>query len=259
MSSPIWTRVGLSSEFRRWDGLCWRLVEAQHRDSTLGITDSLAEQAVLEELIEAAKPVTPPECRGLDFLLATPFRYGAAYPRGSRFRRAGRTPGVYYAAETPATSVAEMAFYRLLFFAESPATPWPSNAADYTAFSVAVGTGRLLDLTRKPLLADAGVWTHLTDYAGCQDFADAARAAEAEVIRYRSVRDPRKGCNLAVLTCRAFAGRAPVERQTWRMRLSASGVQALCAFPRLDLEFTREAFSADPRIAALGWERGASR
>jgi hypothetical protein len=256
MSSPIWTRVGLSSEFRRWDGLCWRLVEAQHRVSTLGITDSLAEQAVLEELIEAAKPVTPPECRGLDFLLATPFRYGAAYPRGSRFRRAGRTPGVYYAAETPATSVAEMAFYRLLFFAESPATPWPSNAADFTAFSAAVGTERLLDVTRKPLSADAGVWTHLTDYAGCQDFADAARAAEAEAIRYRSVRDPRKGGNLAVLSCRAFAATAPIERQTWRMRLSASGIQALCEFPHQALEFPRDAFAADPRIAGLEWERG---
>lgn len=255
MSSPIWTRVALSSELRRFGGSCWRLVEAQHRVSTLKLADSLAEQSVLEELIEETKPAIPPECRHLDFLLATPFRYGAAYPRGSRFRRAGRTLGVYYAAENPSTAVAEMAFYRLLFFAESPDTPWPSDAAEYTAFSADVASARLLDLTRAPLSADANVWTDLVDYAGCQAFADAARGAGADVIRYQSVRDPAKGGNLAILLCRAFARPAPVDRQTWRMRLSASGVQALCEFPRQALEFPRDAFSADPRIAALSWER----
>ena len=62
----------------------------------------------------------PPECRHLHYLLATPFRYGSPYPRGSRFRRAGLTPGVYYASGTAGTAIAETAFYRLLFFAEFP-------------------------------------------------------------------------------------------------------------------------------------------
>ena len=105
-------------------GRCWRLVEAQHRVSTLKLTDTLAEQALLEQLIDETKPPLPPECRHLDYLLAAPFRYGP-YPEGSRFRRAGRTPGVFYASQTPATAVAETAFHRLLFFADSPATPWP--------------------------------------------------------------------------------------------------------------------------------------
>lgn len=256
MSSPIWTRVALSSEFHRFDGSCWRLVEAQHRVSTLKLADSLAEQSLLEELIEDTKPALPAECRHLDFLLATPFRYDAVYPKGSRFRRAGRTLGIYYAAENPSTTVAEMAFYRLLFFAESPDTPWPSDAAEYTAFSADIATARLLDLTRKPLSANVKLWTDLVDYTGCQAFADAARAVEADVIRYQSVRDPAKGWNLAILMCRAFATPAPGGRQTWRIRLSASGVQALCEFPRQALEFPRDAFSADPRVAALNWERG---
>jgi hypothetical protein len=256
MSSPIWTRVALSSEFRRFDGSCWRLVEAQHRVSTLKLTDTLAEQAVLEELIEDTKPTIPPECRHLDFLLATPFRYGAVYPNGSRFRRAGLTLGVYYAAESPMTAVAEMAFYRLLFFAESPATPWPSDAAECTAFSAEIATAHLLDLTSAPLSAEMGLWTDLLDYTGCQAFADAARATDADVIRYQSVRDLAKGGNLAILMCRAFAKPAPIERQTWRIRLSASGVQALCEFPRQAVEYPRDAFAADPRIATLNWERG---
>lgn len=255
MSSPTWTRVALSSEFQRCMGECWRLVEAQHRVSTLKLTDNLAEQALLEELIEGSKPPVPPECRHLDFLLATPFRYDAVYPHGSRFRRAGRTAGVYYAAESVTTAIAEMAFYRLLFFAESPATAWPSNAAEYTAFSAAIETTSLLDLTVDPLSADAAIWTDLTVYDGCQQFADAARTAGAQAIRYRSVRDPAGGTNLAVLACHAFAKPWPVHRQTWRLRLSASGVQAICEFPRQAVEFGRDAFALDPRVASLNWDR----
>jgi hypothetical protein len=39
----------------------------------------------------------------------------------------------------------------------------------------------------------------------CQAFAETARSAKIEVIRYTSVRDPGQGMNLALLTCRAFA------------------------------------------------------
>ena len=107
------------------------------------IVDTLDEQALLEELIEETKPQIPLECRHLHYLLATPFRYGSIYPYGSRFRRAGRTLGVFYAAETIMTAVAEMAFYRLLFFADSPDTPWPHDAAEYTAFAAAIRTDKL--------------------------------------------------------------------------------------------------------------------
>lgn len=256
MSSPIWTRAALSSELRGYSSLCWRLVEAQHRYSTLKLTDSNAEQALLEELIEETKPGIPAECRHLHFLLATPFRYGTAYPRGSRFRRAGRTPGVFYAAEQVTTAVAEMAFYRLLFFSESPETPWPVNAAEYTAFSCAIETAACLDLTRPPLVQDAHHWLQHQDYSHCQALADTARDAMAEVIRYQSVRDPQHGCNIAVLSCRPFTKREPLQTQTWRVRLSANGVQALCEFPAHAVEYGRDAFADDPRIAGMKRERG---
>jgi hypothetical protein len=255
MPSPIWTPAALSSEFLTYEGPCWRLVEAQHQVSTLKLVDTLDEQGLLEELIEASKPAVPPDCRHLDYLLATPFRYGAEYPKGSRFRRAGKTLGVYYAAEHPETAVAEMAFYRLLFFAESPATPWPSDAAEYTAFAAQIATKALIDLTAPPFVKDRARWTDLTDFGACQALADAARDAYGEVIRYESVRDPQGLANLAVLTCKAFAEPRPRERQTWRLRLSASGVQALCEFPHSGVEFPRNAFAADPRVADLNWNR----
>lgn len=249
MSLPIWTPAALSSEARPFAGEVWRLVEAQHRVSTLKLVDTLEEQALLEDLLEETKPVLPPECAGLDYLLATPFRYGAVYPHGSRFRRAGRTLGVYYAGLTVETALAEMAFYRLLFFSESPATPLPVNAADYTAFSASVATGEALDLTTPPLDRDAAHWTHPTDYAACQSLADGARGAGIAAILYRSVRDPDGGVNMALLTATAFAAPKPVERQTWRIRLSPLGVQALCDHPPRRIGFAREDFRRDPRIA----------
>lgn len=251
MSSPIWTPAALASEARAYAGRVWRLVEAQHRVSTLKLVDTLDEQALLEDLIEATKPALPPEARGLDYLLATPFRYDAPYPVGSRFRRAGRTAGVFYAAETPATAVAEMAFYRLLFFAESPGTPWPRGVSDHTAFSAAVASGRALDLTRPPLDRDRALWTHPRDYGPCQTLAEAARAADLALLRYESVRDPGRGANVAVLDPRAFASPAVQERQTWRLRLAPTGVLALCDFPEMRLAFPLAAFAADPRLAPL--------
>src|SRR5438105_5181512 len=94
----------LAREARPLSGTCWRLVEAQHRISTLKLVDTVEEQAALEDLVQGTKPALPPECRHLHYLLATPFRYGAAYPTGSRFRRAGLSEGVFYAAEEPHTA-----------------------------------------------------------------------------------------------------------------------------------------------------------
>lgn len=229
-------------------GTGWRLVEAQHRVSTLKLVDTLAEQALLEDILEGTKPPVPPDCARLDYLLATPFRY-RPYPHGSRFRRAGLTPGVWYGAERVETAVAEMVFYRFLFYAESPDTPFPANAADYTGFSVAL-VSDAVDLTAldDPDLRDP------VGYVACQGVADQARAMGAGIIRYLSVRDPKGGANLAVLSCAAFASRVPKARQSWRIRISASGGQALCDHPRRGLEFGPGAF-VDPRLAGMIWGR----
>jgi hypothetical protein len=250
-----WTPAALSSEARSLSGLCWRVVEAQHVVSTLKLVDTLAEQERLERLLEERKPPVPPECRELHYLLATPFRYGAPYPRGSRFRRAGFTPGVFYASQSVPTAVAEMAFARLLFYAESPGTPWPVNASEHTAFSVRYRTKAGLDLTRPPFDGHATTLLDPTEYAPCQALADAARAAGVQSLRYASARDPEGGLNVALLSCAAFASRQPVARQTWRLHLDSTGVRALCEFPHARVAFDRAAFARDPRIASLRWER----
>lgn len=244
----------LAAQAHRVSGTCWRVVESQYYVSTLALVDDASEQRRLEELIEATKPLLPEECRDLHYLLSTPFRY-RPYPAGSRFRRAGMTPGVFYASAAIETAVAETVFYRLLFFAESPATPWPTNASQHTAFSVRYGSHRAIDLTRPPLARNRKRWMHPTDYTACQKVADYARAADIEIIRFASVRGPEHRLNVALLTCRAFRVKAPTQTQSWRIRLGTTGSLAMCEFPRASLEFGRDAFAADPRIAAIGWDR----
>lgn len=243
------------SEYEPYAGNAWRLVEAQHRVSTMKLVDDLGEQALLESVIDDAKPPLPAECRHLDYLLFTPFRYGAPYPNGSRFRRAGYTPGVWYGSEHVETAVAELAFYRLLFFAESPDTPWPQTISELTAFSASLSAQRCLDLSDPAFDMRRSMIEHLTDYTACQALADKARAEGGEIIRYRSVRDPEARANLAVLTCAAFALPGPVARQTWRLRLSETGVQAFGPGRDDRLGFAPDAFREDARIATMNWRR----
>lgn len=224
------------------------MVESQSRAATLPLTDTLEEQALLEALIEEVKPPFPPDCQGLHYLLATPFRY-APYPHGSRFRRAGGRDGVFYGARRIETAVAELAFYRLLFFRESPDMKLPSRAVEHSAFSVRV-RGAAADLTRPPFDKEKARWEHLTDYGDCQDLADQARAAGVQILLYRSVRDPRGGQNVALLTPRAFADPVYRRQETWRLFVRRHAVQAIREFPPAALEFQLADFSADPRLAA---------
>jgi len=254
MSSSIWTRAALSSDKRAAAARCWRLVEAQHHVSTAKLTDSTQEQERLELLLERSKPSIPAECRQLNYLLFTPFRYGSPYPHGSRFRRRGHTPGVFYGAELPRTAAAEMAFHRLLFFAESPKTPWPSNAGEYTAFA-AEYSGDAVDLMASPFNDHEAIWTRRTDYSMCQALADDCRACDIDVIKYRSARYPDPAINIAILRCRAFARADIVDRQTWRIHLSNTGARLICELPKEVLNFDRSAFASDPRIASMNWER----
>lgn len=244
----MWTPPALASEARAWSGDLWRVVESQSRMSTLKLVDTLDEQALLEAELEGSKPVFPASCAHLDYLLATPFR--APYRRGSRFRRARQPDGCFYASERIETAVAEEAFYRLLFFLDAPKAKRPANPQERTAFRVSAGTGAMIDLSRPPLVRDEAAWRHLTEYAACQALTDAARAARIEAIRYRSVRDPGEGINLALLSPSALRTTRPDALETWHVLLREASVQAMREVPRTAIEFPFSAWAADPRVPA---------
>ena len=119
---------------------------------------------------------------------------------------------------------------------------------------MAVYSPRSLDLTKPPLAADEPVWRHPVEYGPCQALADAARKAGAEILRYASARASDGVC-VAVLTCAAFVETAPKNRETWWIGTRQSGAYAIRESPIAAIQFDRDAFDADPRIAAMRWER----
>ncbi|HJT98466.1 MAG TPA: RES family NAD+ phosphorylase, partial [Rhodanobacteraceae bacterium] len=165
----------------------WRIVEAQHRVPTMRLVDTLEEQTTLEDLLESSKPPLPPDAAKLHYLLATPFRYPAPPPSGSRFRGIG-DPGVWYGADVVETALAEVAYWRLRFLADSPATP-DLTPVPHTAFRASVA-GSAIVLQQPPFERSRRQWEDPASYEATQALARTAREAAIALIRYRSVRDP---------------------------------------------------------------------
>ncbi|GAA0711274.1 RES family NAD+ phosphorylase [Dokdonella soli] len=230
----------LQKAARRIGAKPWRVVEAQHRASTMRLVDTLDEQRTLEDLIEASKPPLPVGAAHLHYLLATPFRYPAPPPSGSRFRGIG-DPGVWYGAAAVHTALAEVAYWRLRFLADSPATP-DLPPVPHTAFRASVG-GSAIVLGDPPFTRQRHLWEDPASYEATQALARVARDAGIALIRYRSVRDPEHRACVAVLTPKAFRRTAPLEQHAWLIKVTRARVLA-----ETDLGTQRIAFEP----AALG-------
>jgi len=224
----------------------WRVVEAQHRASTMRLVDTLAEQRALEDLLEAGKPPLPAEAAPLHYLLATPFRYPAPPPAGSRFRAIGDA-GVWYGASAVVTALAEVAYWRLKFLADSPATP-DLPPVPHTVFRAEVA-GSAWVLTDAAFARRRAQWEDPASYVATQALARNAREAGVALIRYRSVRDPGRGSCVAVLTPKAFRRAEPIEQHGWLIKVTRERVLA-----ETGLGAERIAFEA----GELGFARAAS-
>lgn len=214
----------------------WRAVEAQHRVATTALTDTLAEQAQLERILESTKPDLPAEAAGLHWLLFTPFCY-PPLPQGSRFR-GPYDPGVFYAAFEQRTACAELGFWRWRFLMDAPALTRLDQRA-HTVFSVTVA-GPGIDLRAPPWADRRARWTHPADYSACQQLAREARTAGVAAISYESVRDPGPGGCVALLSAAGFGAAAPDAVQTWYLWVDQDRVRW-----RLDSPFADDGFQFD--------------
>jgi len=197
------------------------MVEAQHTASTMKIVDTDDAQNLLEFLLEGSKPAQPAATQGLDYLLATPFRY---YPLrgGSRFR-AVTDPGVFYGAESVRTASAELGYWRWKFLKDAVDLDKLQPVA-HTAFSADIKT-QVIDLRQSPFGAQAASWSHPSDYTATQALAQVARTAQVGGIQYASVRDPQPAWCLALLTPQGFAKPKPNPlMQTWWLAVHRAGV-----------------------------------
>ncbi len=95
----------------------YRVVESQRRVATMHLVDTLDEQLLLEELIDAAKPdysLLLSSKKNYHYLIRTPFRY-PPLNHGSRFGHRF-DPSLFYGSLAIETALAECAYYRFLFF-----------------------------------------------------------------------------------------------------------------------------------------------
>jgi hypothetical protein len=191
----------------------WRGVEAQHRVATMRLVDNTAEQALLEALLEASKPPLPPDCAGLHYLLATPFRYTSPVP--TRYRTPHQ-PGVWYGALEPETVAAELAWWRWKFLVESDGLRQAQIVTEHTFFQ-AQFRGIELDLTAPPWAALRHRLRDGDDYAICHRLADQVRARADPAIaalHYESARREGGRCE-AVFAPRTLSLPSPHPQQTW--------------------------------------------
>jgi hypothetical protein len=240
MSFSIWTACAGDSELRPLRLEPWRAVESQHQVSTRRLVDTDAEQRVLEELIDAAKP--PDRTGGrLHYLLYTPFRY-PPLRHGSRFGRRSER-GIWYGSETLRTAFAEVAYYRLVFL-EGTRADLGLVETSLTAFRAAVRTAAGVDLTAPPFSAHEVLLSSPDSYEESQRLGAAMRGAGVEAFRYRSARDEEGGTNVGVLDPAAFGRRQPRSFEAWHCVATRERVEVFSRghFARAVHAFRREAF-----------------
>jgi hypothetical protein len=197
------------------------VVEAQHLLSTRKLVDTAEEQMLLEEMIEQSKPPAVGGAK-LNYLLFTPFRY-PPLPHGSRFG-SRLEQGIWYGSEALPAAFAEVAYYRLLFLAETRAD-LGTITTPLTAFSVSARSNRAVDLTLQPFSVFRESISSAVDYAASQALGAAMRASGVQLIRYHSARDPRGGANVAVFSPLAFGSAKPAQMQTWHCTANAERVE----------------------------------
>lgn len=235
MSLNIWTECGGRSNAGPLQLEPWRLVESQYVTSTRKLVDSNAEQELLEQLIDTAKPKLPPDVRRLHYLLSTPFRH-PPLKNGSRFGvRSER--GLFYGSKELPTCLAEVAYYRFVFLAGTTAA-LPPLSTQHTAFQVEVQTDAGVDLTRPPFSAHAAMLASPTAYAATQRLGAQLRQEGIAVALYTSARARKGGTNVAVFDPGAFHSPNPFGEQEWLCATDAEKVE----FKRKNL-FVSDAFT----------------
>ena len=251
MSLPTWTPSELRSKIQYFSGEIWRFVEAQNLVATNRlVSNNLDHQQKLEKQLERTKPIISNELSQLNFLLFTPFRY--SIPKiGSRFCRAGQSTGVYYGSLAVETALSEICFYRLLFYSFTPELNKPNDYLEYRAFSVNVKSENCIDLNSKYFSEYQDKLFSLENYVYSQEFADIARDSGIEILKSLSVRDPKFGVNISLLSHKIFSPPEITNQQTWGITILNDSIQGYCESTYKKVEFDFSVFSNDSRIANL--------
>lgn len=225
------------------EGVVLRLVEQQGALATRRITDSLDEQAWLEQFLEASKPELPSaeECPVRHRLLLTPFRYRKSH--GSRFATRWER-GMFYGSRSRIGCLLEGAYYELVF-QNGPVQPFPRSSAIRKALvHVPISTSKGLMLQAQ---GGSSLQARLRDPLNngfCQAIGAEMRSAGIETFEYHSARSAQDVVQVAAISCCVFTG-TPFDQVEVQVEASRNQVSFRCLddnslhhFKRQDFEVT---------------------
>ena len=231
-----WKSIDWEKVIRPIHGTLYRLVESQEQIATRQLLDTLEEQALLEEMLDAVKPPYPENMAHLHYLLKSPFRY-PPLKWGSRF---GRTfePSIFYGGCSVEVTLVESAYYRFIFWHSMQATPpKPIMRSVHTLFSVDYKTQKGVKLQSTPFFQYHDVLRHPSNYSVAQSLGTVMRSQYIEVFEYCSARtiqnqeksqdkkfNIREGICVGLFTADSFCTNQPKERQQWFCDMSADEI-----------------------------------
>ena len=215
----IWQGCSGIQAIQPVSGTVLRLVESQEQVATTTYVDTLAEQDVLEALLETSKPVQPLHTQGLHYLLATPFRY-PPLKWGSRFGQKNE-PSLFYGATQVATALAEASFYRLVYLQSMASDGMPSKplSGQHTLFEIGYQTDYGIRLQETPFDRFRDAIRHPSDYSKTQQLGADMRMAGVRCFQYPAARCA-TGTNVALYDASSFTKISPENLQQF---ISATG------------------------------------
>ncbi len=172
-------------------------------------------------------------------------------PWGSRF---GQTfePGIFYASELVTTALAEVAYYRFLFY-YGMSSPFPSLLVTlHTAFSVDYDCKKGADLFTPPFNHYRKEIIHPSSYQFTQKLGSQLREQQFEGLIHPSARCPNSGTNIVLLTPNSIISHKPTEQNSWMCELREKTVTFSCQHPKPSiLQFSSKIFEVDGHFPML--------
>jgi hypothetical protein len=219
----VWDACRGEEQIQSIKGVLYRQVESQEQVATLGYVDTLAEQAVLEELLDGVKPPPPQGYEHLHYLLYTPFRY-PPLAWGSRFGKA-HEPSLFYGGCSYEATLAESAFYRLLHLTSMDGkAPKNSMRSEHTVFSVGFASDLGVKLQNPPFDTCRDQLVHPQEYTVTQKLGADMRDNGIQVFEYTSARSLKEATCVALYTPAPFIESRPASMEQWLCETSLEGV-----------------------------------
>lgn len=210
----IWDACEGTQHIQPIQGTLYRLVESQEQIATQSLVDTLDEQAVLEQLLEATKPAYPHTNHELHYLLKTPFRY-PPLQWGSRFGRVYE-PSLFYGGCSITSTLSESAYYRFVFIHTIQGKPPESPLrTSHTLFSVKYSTVHAVKLHQDPFDQHSSLLTHPSDYRATQQLGSDMREARVKAFEYLSARSSDAAHCVALYDPSPFVSNQPDMQESW--------------------------------------------